>query len=208
MTVIAFLSGSVMYSYFVPKFFYHIDVRKSGSDANPGAANAISAVGLPLGLLCMAFDVLKALVPVYIAVSVIHLSGFYIVPVIVAPVFGHAFSPFLKFRGGKAISATFGSLLGILFISRVVFVFAIVLFVLKLVIRVKPDSAMVIMGLLVANALLVFIEPLREVELAVLIMSVVVCAKVLLQPDKGALSLQVWHYAIIYENRRIAFRRG
>jgi len=208
MTVIAFLSGSVMYSYFVPKFFYHIDVRKSGSDANPGAANAISAVGLPLGLLCMAFDVLKALVPVYIAVSVIHLSGFSIVPVIVAPVLGHAFSPFLKFRGGKAISATFGSLLGILFISRVVLVFAIVLFVLKLVIRVKPDSAMVIMGLLVSNALLVFIEPLREVELAVLIMSVVVCAKVLLQPDKGALSLQVWHYAIIYENRRIAFRRG
>ncbi|MBZ0305360.1 MAG: glycerol-3-phosphate acyltransferase, partial [Anaerolineae bacterium] len=31
-----------------------------------------------------------------------------IVPIAVAPVAGHAFSPFLKFKGGKALAATFG----------------------------------------------------------------------------------------------------
>jgi len=34
--------------------------------------------------------------------------GWAVVPVALAPVLGHAFSPFLRLRGGKAIAATFG----------------------------------------------------------------------------------------------------
>ncbi|GAB2696617.1 hypothetical protein GCM10027018_14700 [Paenibacillus thermoaerophilus] len=38
----------------------------------------------------------------------VDVSGYAIVPVAAAPVLGHAFSPFLKGRGGKAIAVTFG----------------------------------------------------------------------------------------------------
>jgi glycerol-3-phosphate acyltransferase PlsY len=36
------------------------------------------------------------------------IAGWTVVPVALAPVLGHAFSPFLRLRGGKAIAATFG----------------------------------------------------------------------------------------------------
>ncbi len=36
------------------------------------------------------------------------IDGWGLVPVALAPVLGHAFSPFLRFRGGKAIAVTFG----------------------------------------------------------------------------------------------------
>jgi len=37
-----------------------------------------------------------------------------LVPVALAPVLGHAFSPFLGFRGGKAVAVTFGIWTGLL----------------------------------------------------------------------------------------------
>ena len=39
-----YLSGSVLYSYLIPKHFCHVDVR-TANDQNPGAFNAFSAAG-------------------------------------------------------------------------------------------------------------------------------------------------------------------
>jgi glycerol-3-phosphate acyltransferase PlsY len=36
------------------------------------------------------------------------MTGWEIVPVAISPILGHAFSPFLKFKGGKAVATTFG----------------------------------------------------------------------------------------------------
>lgn len=38
-----YLSGSVLYSYLIPKHFCHVDVRTANEDQNPGAFNAFSA---------------------------------------------------------------------------------------------------------------------------------------------------------------------
>lgn len=38
-----YLSGSVLYSYLIPKHFCHVDVRTVHEDRNPGAFNAFAA---------------------------------------------------------------------------------------------------------------------------------------------------------------------
>jgi glycerol-3-phosphate acyltransferase PlsY len=43
----------------------------------------------------------------------VGIDGWGIVPIALAPVVGHAFSPWLKFRGGKALSTTFGIWMGL-----------------------------------------------------------------------------------------------
>ena len=45
-----YLSGSVLYSYLIPKHFCHVDVRTANEDQNPGAFNAFSAAGPRVGL--------------------------------------------------------------------------------------------------------------------------------------------------------------
>ena len=46
--------------------------------------------------------------PVSLAKSEFGFAGWGLVLVALSPVLGHAFSPFLNFRGGKAVAATFG----------------------------------------------------------------------------------------------------
>jgi glycerol-3-phosphate acyltransferase PlsY len=83
-------------------------VRATG-DGNPGAGNAFKAGGWRVGVPVLILEVGKAGIPVGVARLTLGVSGWALVPVALAPIVGHAFSPFLKFKGGKAIAATFGS---------------------------------------------------------------------------------------------------
>jgi glycerol-3-phosphate acyltransferase PlsY len=119
-SAVGFFSGAVMYSYWIPKVFCKIDIRKTAADHNPGGMNAIHAAGMGIGLLCIVLDVLKAFIPVLLAVKVGGIREIQLIPVTAAPVLGHVFSPFLKFRGGKGISSLFGALLGLWSLSKIV----------------------------------------------------------------------------------------
>jgi glycerol-3-phosphate acyltransferase PlsY len=106
-TGLGFLLGSMPFSVWLGRWILGTDIRRYG-DGNPGAMNAWRAgkwrVGVPASLL----DYLKGAVPVSLARFGFGVSGWGLVPVALAPVLGHAFTPFLHFRGGKAIAATFG----------------------------------------------------------------------------------------------------
>jgi glycerol-3-phosphate acyltransferase PlsY len=106
-TIIGFLSGSMPFSYWLGKLFLHIDIRQYG-DGNPGAANAWRAGKYRVGLPALILDYLKGAIPVGLAKYVFGVSGFELIPVALSPVLGHAFSPFLRFHGGKAVASTFG----------------------------------------------------------------------------------------------------
>ncbi|MGC9530319.1 MAG: glycerol-3-phosphate acyltransferase [Candidatus Bipolaricaulaceae bacterium] len=82
------------------------DIRSTG-DGNPGATNAWRAGGAKIGLPALLLDFLKGALPVAWGVA-LGLRGWALVPVILAPPLGHAFSPLLGFRGGKAVATTFG----------------------------------------------------------------------------------------------------
>jgi glycerol-3-phosphate acyltransferase PlsY len=84
-----------------------VDIRAYG-DGNPGAANAWRAGGWRSGVPALALDYLKGALPVAAAHHLCGVSGWGLVPVALAPILGHAFSPFLRFKGGKAIAVSFG----------------------------------------------------------------------------------------------------
>ena len=106
-TLIGFLLGSLPISVWLGRLVLRADIRGYG-DGNPGGTNVIRAGNRWLGLLVIILDMLKGAIPVSLAYYVFRVDGWPLVPVTLAPIAGHAFSPFLGFRGGKALASTFG----------------------------------------------------------------------------------------------------
>ncbi len=111
-TLVAFLSGSLPFSVWVGRIASQTDIRQYG-DHNPGATNVARASGWQWGLLALILDITKGALPVGLAWYWLELSGFALAVVAVAPILGHAYSPFLKFRGGKAIAVSLGIWIGL-----------------------------------------------------------------------------------------------
>jgi glycerol-3-phosphate acyltransferase PlsY len=110
-TLAGFILGSIPFSLLMGKLFAHKDIRTVG-DGNPGGANAIRAGGLKAGIPAMILDIGKGFLPVYLAQKY-GLVGWSLIPICLAPILGHAFSPFLRFRGGKALGPTAGAWIGL-----------------------------------------------------------------------------------------------
>ena len=207
MTVTGFFSGSVMYSYLIPKLLYKADVRQKSDDGNPGSANAMGVVGVPIGVLCMFLDLMKAFIPVFIASALLGVTGVCIIFVMIAPVLGHAFSPFLGFHGGKAVASSFGSLLGVILISKAVFVLVIIMVIFRFIITIKPDSSSVITSYIFSFFIILLLEPLLEVKIAVFLIGMVVCFKNYINPNRSKLSLKVGPLVFNHEEK-FKFTRG
>ncbi len=109
---IAFLCGSLPFSVWLGKLFLREDVRQYG-DGNPGATNVFKTGNIAMGLLVLILDISKAAAPVGLAYNNLGFRGFPMVFIAIAPILGHVFSPFLKFRGGKAIATALGVWIGL-----------------------------------------------------------------------------------------------
>jgi acyl phosphate:glycerol-3-phosphate acyltransferase len=105
-TLLGFLAGSIPFSILVGRIFLKTDIRTFG-DGNPGGTNAWKAGGWRTGLLAVILDMVKGYLPVMLARHD-GISGWGMMPIAIAPILGHAFSPFLNFRGGKALGSTGG----------------------------------------------------------------------------------------------------
>lgn len=112
MIALAFLCGSLPFSVWLGKVFLKRDVRAFG-DGNPGSANVYKAGSKGLALLVLLLDVTKAAVPVGLSYVNLGIRGAPMVLIAVAPLVGHAFSPFLRFRGGKALAVALGMWIGL-----------------------------------------------------------------------------------------------
>lgn len=105
--VSAFLSGSLPFSVWVGRLALRTDIRQYG-DGNPGATNVLRGGSRGWAIVAVFLDALKGAIPVGLAYFWAGLTGWPLVAVALAPVLGHAFSPFLRLRGGKAVAVTFG----------------------------------------------------------------------------------------------------
>lgn len=105
--VIGFFSGSLMFSAWLARWVLGRDLREVG-DGNPGATNTLKAGGWKLGLLALLLDTLKGAIPVSIARYGFGMYGLDIVIVAVATILGHAYSPWVGLKGGKAVAVTMG----------------------------------------------------------------------------------------------------
>lgn len=112
MILVAFVCGSLPFSVWVGKLFLGLDVRDYG-DGNPGAANVYRAGNKLTGILTLLLDISKAAVPVGLAYFNLGIRGVPMYLISVAPILGHVFSPFLGFRGGKALSTALGVWIGL-----------------------------------------------------------------------------------------------
>ncbi|MDR0397516.1 MAG: glycerol-3-phosphate acyltransferase [Oscillospiraceae bacterium] len=207
MTCAGFISGSVMYAYFLPKWIRNVDVRLEGEDGNPGSSNAIAAVGKGLGLLCMFLDVFKAFAPVFAAVTWMDVRGAFLAPVMAAPVLGHAFSPLLRFKGGKAVSASFGSLLGAAAVSGALGILVISMLVVKFIVVVHPDSAKVVTAFIAAALAIWAVDSDMGGRVAMTVISGVVCVKHMVNPNKDELGISIGPLCVRFENRKIRLGR-
>ena len=104
---IAYLSGSMPLSLWLGMLVLHTDIRTYG-DGNPGASNVFRAGSKFWGTLAMLLDGFKGAIPVWIAIYALGIEGWWLTGTALAPILGHAFSPFLKFKGGKALAVSFG----------------------------------------------------------------------------------------------------
>lgn len=106
-TAIGFLAGALPFSVWIGRLALKQEITRVG-DANPGATNVLRAGGRGWAALALLLDTLKATVPIAFAYYVVGIADWRLVPIALAPGYGHAFSPFLRFHGGKAVAATLG----------------------------------------------------------------------------------------------------
>ena len=111
-TVLGFMLGAMPFSVWVGQFVLGKDIRQFG-DKNPGATNVLRAGGFLPFMLALALDITKGALPLGLVVHIFNVQGWAVVPIALAPPLGHTFSPFLNWRGGKAIAAAFGVWIGI-----------------------------------------------------------------------------------------------
>ena len=112
MAAAAFLLGACPFSLWIGRAKLRRDIRDFG-DGNPGATNVFKAGGRMWGVIALTADMLKGMP--FILISE-YLLGYaqpigYIIAV--CAVIGHAYSPFLGFRGGKALAVFGGTLLAL-----------------------------------------------------------------------------------------------
>lgn len=161
LVTVEFLCGSFMFSYWLG-LLANKDLNTVG-DGNPGAFNLWHAAGYKLGLLGVFLDVMKGYLPLVFFIELGTIKGMAVVFVAIAPIMGHAFSPFTRFRGGKAIAVTFGVWSAV---SRfeISIAYAVILAVLKLAekglkkgkpIETEMDAVMVVIGMLVLGVYIV-----------------------------------------------------
>lgn len=148
---LAFLAGALPFSVWIGQAALGVDIRQVG-DGNPGAANVWRAGGPRWGVVAILADFSKGAVPVALANFVWGWQGWALTAVALAPVLGHAFSPFLHFRGGKALAVTFGVWTGLtIWIAPLILGLAFTLWLAFL----KKDAWAVLAG--TATQLLVFL---------------------------------------------------
>ena len=123
--VVSFFIGAIPFGLILGRVFNHTDIRKAGS-GNIGTTNALRVAGPKVAALTLLLDCLKGAICVLIARPLIADLGYGFPPSIMAPgaagdwmlgviclaaVWGHIFSPYLNFHGGKGIAVGLGVIL-------------------------------------------------------------------------------------------------
>ena len=132
----AYLLGSLPSGYLICRWVAKIDIRTVGSK-NMGATNVARSLGWSWGLLVLAMDMAKGALPVVVA------QGFWsagmprnlliVALVALASFFGHLFSAFLHFNGGKGVATAFG--ISIVLIPKAALISFLLFFVVTLIWR-------------------------------------------------------------------------
>ncbi|MTT31262.1 glycerol-3-phosphate 1-O-acyltransferase PlsY [Terrilactibacillus sp. BCM23-1] len=104
--VLAYLIGSVSFSYLITKKIKKVDIRKEGS-GNAGATNTLRVLGIGPAIGVLILDVLKGVMAILIA-QALHLDLWAVALSGLCAILGHNFPVFFGFKGGKGVATTIG----------------------------------------------------------------------------------------------------
>src|SRR3977135_665346 len=114
----SYLLGSIPFAYIASRLV-GIDIRQAGS-GNVGATNVVRVLGKRYGYPVFALDVLKGFGAVKVAMLVApgrspEWNSPEIVGILAAmsSILGHLYPPWLKFKGGKGVATSAGTLLAL-----------------------------------------------------------------------------------------------
>jgi len=111
--ILAYLFGSIPFSFLYGKIFTGKDIRQYGS-GNIGTTNAFRVFGKPIGFATLFSDTLKSGLIVFLILNTNLFEGvelFHPLVYGIASVLGHIFPVWFRFKGGKGVAASFGLLL-------------------------------------------------------------------------------------------------
>ncbi len=106
--VAAYLIGGIPFGLIVVKLMTGADVRDGGS-GNIGATNVLRTTGRLAGVLTLILDAAKAWFAVWLADRLSGGSELWMSFAALAVLLGHAFSVWLRFKGGKAVASFVGA---------------------------------------------------------------------------------------------------
>ena len=122
---VPYLLGSLNFAVIVSRKRYHDDVRTHGS-GNAGATNMLRTHGKSAALLTLLGDLLKAVVSVVFALSLMPGDGFAYIAGLCC-MLGHAFPIYYNFKGGKGVVVAAGTML---VLNPAVFLICIIIWIL------------------------------------------------------------------------------
>lgn len=128
--------GGIMFSELLPRIFMKKDICALSDDNNPGASNVFKHCGIVMGIVCLLLDMLKGAIPIFTYTMTFEYDSFLFSLVMIAPVLGHAMSPYYHFRGGKCIATVAGEAIALLPITRVGLILVVSYIVFSLIIKI------------------------------------------------------------------------
>lgn len=139
--LLGYLSGGILYARLFARLMKKENIVEKSKDQNPGTANAFMYGGFWCGLCTLICDILKGFIPVRLYISYCNTANLALAGlslVLAAPVVGHVFPIFYKFKGGKGIATTFGCLLGLLPMWQPFIILAVFFISFSTILRIKP----------------------------------------------------------------------
>lgn len=182
-----YLSGNILFAQVAAKLMNKEEILKKSRDQNPGAANAFQYGGFWCGLITLWGDLLKGILPVHFFLNYGgELTTFPLATalVIAAPVTGHGFLVFFKFKGGKGIAVSFGCLLGLYPDWRPVIIFASLFLIFSSVLRVTPHFHRTIVTYLSALVSIFWQQADAGAALGFLFITIIVCLRMRMSKEE------------------------
>ncbi len=105
---VPYLIGAIPAGYIVSRLFYKTDITKKGS-GNIGFANIAQFLGIKAAVVVFLLDFLEGLIAVLL-IRIFYNNNMLCAIAAATVVIGHDFSVFMKFKGGKGASTTYGAL--------------------------------------------------------------------------------------------------
>ncbi|MDE6698086.1 MAG: glycerol-3-phosphate acyltransferase, partial [Lachnospiraceae bacterium] len=147
-------------------------------DGNPGTANVFKYVGIPLGIIALILELAKGFLPVYFSAKFLDINKLAYALVLSAPVLGHAFPVYFKFkRGGKAIAVSFGALLGLIPDLQPALMLAFFYLLFSLIIIIEPHLFRSIITFLSFCIMFVLFGESSGIACGAIIISIIVVIK-------------------------------